>query len=328
LPRTATPPRPRWLVKRLPAHAESPVPGLLDDLRLATVCRSAKCPNLAECWARKTATLMILGTRCTRDCGFCAVGHGEPAPVDPGEPARVAEAAKRLGLGYVVVTSVTRDDLPDGGAAHFAATVRAIHGNDARAEVLVPDFAGDIDSVHTVCEAAPEVFGHNIETVPRLYPTVRPGADYARSLSVLEAAARFGEADGVNDNETNRDTQDEQDTDAPSCESCASLLSAVAVAKSGLMLGLGETREEVEAVMRDLRAAGVGILTLGQYLRPGPSRVPVAEYVEPGRFDEYARVARELGFAAVAAGPFVRSSYRAEELFMTATLGDPPASHR
>ncbi|MHC4503349.1 MAG: radical SAM protein, partial [Planctomycetota bacterium] len=132
--------RPKWLVKRLPAHAGSPVPGLLDDLKLATVCRSAKCPNLAECWARKTATLMILGARCTRDCGFCAVTHGEPAPVDPGEPARVAEAARRLGLGYVVVTSVTRDDLPDGGAAHFAATVRAIHGNGARAEVLVPDF--------------------------------------------------------------------------------------------------------------------------------------------------------------------------------------------
>lgn len=293
--------RPHWLVKRLPAHAESPVPGLLDDLKLATVCRSAKCPNLAECYGRKTATFMVLGTRCTRGCGFCAVGHGEPAPVDPDEPARVAEAARRLGLGYVVVTSVTRDDLPDGGAAHFAATVRAIHGNDARAEVLVPDFAGDVDAVRTVCEAGPEVFGHNIETVPRLYPAVRPGADYARSLSVLEAAARFGEA-GANDSPT--------------------------MTKSGLMLGLGETCEEVEAVMLDLRAAGVAALTLGQYLRPGPSRVPVAEYVEPGRFDEYARLARELGFAAVAAGPFVRSSYRAEELFVTAMLGDPPASHR
>ena len=294
MPRTATPPRPQWLVKRLPSHAESPVQGLLDDLRLATVCRSAKCPNLSECWARKTATLMILGTRCTRDCGFCAVAHGEPEPPDPDEPARVAEAAKRLGLGYVVVTSVTRDDLPDGGAAHFAATVRAIHGSDARAEVLVPDFAGDADSVRTVCEAAPEVFGHNLETVPRLYPTVRPGADYARSLAVLESAARFGEAD--------------------------------AVAKSGLMLGLGETREEVIAVMSDLYGVGCRLLTLGQYLQPGPSRVPVAEYVEPGRFDGYARLARALGFAAVAAGPFVRSSYRAEKLW-TAVLTTETQRH-
>ncbi len=198
------PARPRWLVKRLPARVETPVPGLLEDLHLNTVCRSAKCPNLSECWAKRTATFMILGETCTRDCRFCAVAHastglgtgGKPEPVSETEPARVAEAAKRLGLRFVVVTSVTRDDLPDGGAAQFAATVRAIHGTGAKAEVLVPDFKGRASDVHTVIDSAPEVFGHNVETVPRLYETVRPGADYARSLRVLEEAASRGQDGG------------------------------------------------------------------------------------------------------------------------------------
>ncbi len=289
------PARPRWLVKRLPARFETPVPGLLEDLHLNTVCRSARCPNLSECWAKRTATFMILGETCTRDCRFCAITHastglgtgGKPEPVSETEPARVAEAARRLGLRFVVVTSVTRDDLPDGGAAQFAATVRAIHETGAKAEVLVPDFNGRASDVHTVIDSAPEVFGHNVETVPRLYPTVRPGADYARSLRVLEEAAAYGKERSV--------------------------------VKSGLMLGLGETTEEVEEVMRDLASAGVRVLTLGQYLSPDSTRLPVAEYIAPERFDEYAARARALGFAGVSAGPFVRSSYEAAEVWRTAT---------
>ena len=277
---------PPWLVKRLPTHAETPVHGLLEDLGLNTVCRSAKCPNLSECWAKSTATFMILGKTCTRDCRFCAVTHGTPAPLHPDEPGRVAEAAQRLGLKYVVVTSVTRDDLPDGGAAQFVAAVRAVHETGAKCEVLVPDFGGNPTSVRTVAGAGPEVFGHNVETVPRRYETVRPGAAYERSLRVLEEAAKRARGG-----------------------------SAV---KSGLMLGLGERPEEVERVMRDLVSAGVRILTLGQYLSPDSTRLPVAEYIAPERFDEYAARAREHGFAAVAAGPFVRSSYEAAELWQAA----------
>ncbi len=283
---------PPWLVKRLPVDASSPVPGLLADLDLNTVCRSAKCPNLAECWAGRTATFMIMGDRCTRDCGFCAVSHGPNGLPDSTEPARIAEAARRLELGFVVVTSVTRDDLADGGAAQFAATVRAILDMGARAEVLVPDFGADNDkraaAVRTVMEAEPEVFGHNIETAPRLYRDVRPGADYARSLAVLEEAARFGQSGDR------------------------------AVVKSGIMLGLGERADEVERVLRDLRAAGCEIVTMGQYLRPDETRVPVAEWIRPERFDEYARLAREIGFRSVASGPFVRSSYGAAELWKEA----------
>jgi lipoic acid synthetase len=286
--------RPSWLVKRLPVDASSPVPGLLADLKLNTVCRSAKCPNLSECWAGRTATFMVMGDRCTRDCRFCAVAHGLLGPPDPDEPARVAEAARRLELGFVVVTSVTRDDLEDGGAAHFAATVRAVHDIGAGAEVLVPDFGPDdgtrAAAVRTVMEAGPEVFGHNVETVPRLYRDVRPGADYARSLSVLEEAARFGES-------------------MPRGKHAA--------VKSGMMLGLGERADEVERVLRDLRSAGAEIVTMGQYLRPGATRLPVAEWVEPARFEEYASLAREVGFAGVAAGPFVRSSYKAADLWET-----------
>jgi lipoic acid synthetase len=285
LPEATRAKHPPWLVKRLPVDASSPVPGLLADLDLNTVCRSAKCPNLAECWAGRTATFMIMGDRCTRDCAFCAVANGPNEPPDSTEPARIAEAARRLELGFVVVTSVTRDDLADGGAAHFASTVRAIHDMGAHAEVLVPDFAGDSAAVHTVMASRPEVFGHNVETVPRLYRDVRSGGDYARSLAVLEEAARF-------------------------CQS--GVHSAV---KSGLMLGLGERTDEVEQVLRDVRAAGAEIVTMGQYLQPDATRAPVAEWIRPERFDEYATLAREIGFRGVASGPFVRSSYGAAELW-------------
>ena len=285
-------PRPAWLTRRVRAvcapegsdRRSSPVQELLDGLRVNTVCRSAKCPNIAECHGRRTATFMVLGDRCTRDCRFCAVAHGRPAPPEADEPSRVAEAARRLGLEHAVVTSVTRDDLPDGGAEHFAATVRAIRGHAcARAEVLVPDFQGRAWCVRTVVESGCEVFAHNVETVPRLYETVRPGAGYERSLAVLAQAAHAG--------------------------------GGRLVVKSGLMVGLGEEAREVEAVMRDLLSAGCRMLTLGQYLSPGAAHVPVSEYVTPERFAEYAAFARRMGFAAVAAGPFVRSSYRASEMW-------------
>jgi lipoic acid synthetase len=276
--------RPPWLVKRLPVSTASPVPALLRDLGLKTVCRSAKCPNLGECWARGTATFMILGEECTRRCRFCAVGRGTPRPPDLREPARLAEAVRRLGLKFVVVTSVTRDDLDDGGASHFVATVEAVRCETAaRLEVLVPDFRGSAGAVERVAASGCDVFAHNLETVPRLYPKVRPGADYERSLAVLRRAAR-----------------------------CAAGRVAV---KSSVIVGLGERRDEVVRTLEDMRRAGCDAVTLGQYLRPGPSQVQVAEYVEPSRFDEYAEEARRIGFVAVASGPFVRSSYLAEQLY-------------
>ncbi|MCS7315165.1 MAG: lipoyl synthase [Bryobacterales bacterium] len=251
---------------------------------LHTVCEAARCPNIHECFHRGTATFMILGDRCTRGCGFCAVAKARhPPPPDPCEPARVAEMARQMGLRHVVVTSVNRDDLPDGGAAHFAATIaeirKALPG--ATVEVLTPDFRGDLDAVETVLAAGPDVFNHNVETVPRLYPRVRPQARYERSLAVLAFAGRRPRAPLV---------------------------------KSGLMVGLGETPEEVRAVMRDLRQAGVAILTVGQYLQPTLRNLPVVEYVPPERFEEYRRSGLELGFRAVFSGPFVRSSYMAERL--------------
>ena len=256
---------------------------MLDELGLNTVCRSAKCPNRGECYASGTATFMVLGTECTRNCRFCAVAPANPSAVDPGEPERVAEAAERMGLSHVVVTMVSRDDLPDGGAAHIVATIEALRERvpGSSVEVLVSDFGGDEDAIRVVAQARPDVFNHNVETVPRLYPTVRPQADYQRSLRVL---ARAKEA-------------------APGLPT-----------KSGLMVGLGEKPDEVEAVMRDLRAAGVDIVTIGQYLRPSAAHLEVTEYVAPGTFDRYAATARALGFAGVASAPFVRSSYHAGEL--------------
>jgi lipoic acid synthetase len=246
---------------------------ILDSLRLNTVCRSAKCPNRGECYASGTATFLIMGAYCTRGCRFC----------DADEPRRVAEAAARMGLRHVVVTTVTRDDLPDGGAAHFVEVIERLRSAvpRGRIEVLTSDFAGNMAAVDAVAAARPDVFNHNVETVPRLYPEVRPAADYGGSLSVL---ARVRETDG----------------DIPT--------------KSGLMVGLGESFDEVVGVLHDLRRAGVGIVTIGQYLRPSAAHLPVTRFVEPTEFDQYAEVANALGFSAVASAPFVRSSYRAAEV--------------
>lgn len=274
---------PPWLKKRLPAPARTePVARLLDELGLNTVCTEARCPNRGECYACGTATFMILGNICTRRCTFCAVRGGAPLPQDPDEARRVAEAALRLGLRHVVVTSVTRDDLPDGGSSHFAAVIRALHEQTpASIEVLTPDFEGRRADVDRVLDAAPEVFNHNVETVPRLYPEVRPQADYARSLHVLRMAAEHPSG---------------------------------AVTKSGLMLGLGERQDEVLAVLGDLRGAGCRAVTLGQYLAPSAAHHAVAEFVSPECFEDYRRRALAMGFEAVASGPFVRSSYGAAEL--------------
>jgi len=273
---------PVWLKKGVPAGGVK-VRSILDELGLATVCTSARCPNRAECFDRKTATFMILGTRCTRNCRFCAVDSARPELVRPDEPEAVAEAADRLGLRHVVITSVTRDDLPDGGSGHFARTIAAVRERmpDSAIEVLAPDFRGEASPIDTVLDAQPDVFNHNIETVPRLYATVRPQADYRRSLAVLARAAARGDA-GV---------------------------------KSGLMVGLGETHDEVLDVMRLLRAAGCRILTIGQYLSPTDAHLPVERFVEPSEFDAWRVAGQDMGFDAVAAGPFVRSSYRANEVF-------------
>jgi lipoic acid synthetase len=285
---------PPWLVKRLPAggaERSAQVGALLDSLRMNTVCRSADCPNLGECFARGTATFLILGPNCTRRCRFCAVDKSAPpAPVDPEEPERLAEAARRLGLGHVVITSVTRDDLPDGGAAQFAAAIRATRAAlpDSTVEVLVPDFLGSEAALRTVLDAEPDVLNHNVETVPRLYPEVRPGADYRRSLELLAAAKR---------------------------------MSPRALVKSGLMVGLGERPEEVRAVLGDMAAAGVGAVTVGQYLAPSSAHHPVVEHVRPERFEEYAREARALGIGVAACGPWVRSSYMADRALADARGG-------
>ncbi len=275
---------PPWLKQRLPAGEEvARVRGLLRDQGLNTICENARCPNLGECYSRRTATFLILGDVCTRNCRFCAVKTGTPPPPDPEEPARLCRTVKEMGLRYVVVTSVTRDDLADGGAGHFRRVVEALRAMDAgiRIELLVPDFRGEADAVAEVMRSSPDVFGHNLETVVRLYPEVRPGADYRRSLSVLRSARESGKA---------------------------------ALIKSGLMLGLGEREEEVGEALRDLCGAGCEALTLGQYLQPAAGKIPVAEFIPPEKFEEYGRRARALGFRYVFSGPLVRSSYRAEEM--------------
>lgn len=278
---------PEWLIPAVRKRPHLAALGReLAEMGVHTVCQSARCPNLGECFARGTATFMIMGEVCTRNCGFCAVNHGSPAALEAEEPGRVAEAASWLGLKHVVVTSVTRDDLPDGGAAHFAATIAAIREKlpEATVEVLVPDFNGDEEALGTVLAAGPEVLNHNVETAPRLYPRVRPQADYERSLGLLR---RAGE------------------------------MRSEAVTKSGLMVGLGESEEEVLAVLGDLRGAGVGAVTIGQYLQPTRRHLPVAAYIEPSRFDDYAAAAREMGFDHVLSGPLVRSSYHAEKLMQS-----------
>jgi len=283
--------KPEWLrVGLTTAPVYRDLRGMLKELRLHTVCEEARCPNIGECWGNGTMTIMILGGVCTRACQFCAVDTGNPRGwVDPDEPDHVAEAVRRLRLGYVVLTSVDRDDLPDGGAAHFAAVVRAMKAArpDVRAETLTPDFRGDTAAVETVIDSGLDVFAHNLETVRRTTPAVRdPRATYDQSLAVLSHARTYADA-----------TRPE------------------VLVKSSLMLGLGETDAEIRESMGDLRGAGVDILTLGQYLRPTRSHLPVDRYVTPEQFDAYRRMGQEAGFREVFSGPLVRSSYRAEQVF-------------
>lgn len=273
---------PRWLV--LPAmdlKAVARMEKRLADLQLATVCQSAHCPNLGECFAKGTATFMIMGTRCTRRCRFCAVDKGSPAPLDADEPRRIATAVHRMGVTHAVITSVTRDDLPDGGAGHFVKTIQHIRKRcpGLSVEVLVPDLNGAVQALDWVCGARPDVFNHNIETVPRLYTRIRPMAEYRRSLGVLSYAAEKG-----------------------------------LMTKSGLMLGLGEKEGDIRHVLHDLKKAGCMLLTIGQYLAPSKDHAPVARYVPPAEFEMWAETARDMGFISVASGPLVRSSYHAGQM--------------
>ncbi len=276
--------KPEWLkVKILAGKEKNEVEGLLKRLTLHTVCEEARCPNLMECFSRKTATFMILGKYCTRHCTFCNVQTGQPLPPETDEPQRVARAAVELGLKHVVVTSVTRDDLPDGGAEHFAAVVREIRNLNCEAtvEVLIPDFKGNYEALRTVVKAKPDIINHNVETVPRLYSVVRPEANYQRSLELLATVKRI-------------------DQEIPT--------------KSGIMLGLGEKRAEIIDVLKDLRKVGCDLLTIGQYLAPSAKHHPVVEYLSPDIFAEYKKIGEDLGFHYVAAGPLVRSSYKAAQV--------------
>lgn len=273
---------PPWLKKRLVLSPNvSYVKDLLRGTGVKTVCEESLCPNVTECYSKKFLTFLILGKACSRACGFCSVEKGAPEPVDPEEIEGMLRIIERLGLRYVIITSVTRDDLEDGGSGHFADVVRVVKRCFAGIviEVLTPDFNADAGSIAKVMDASPDVFGHNIETVRRLYPQARTGADYDRSLEVLRLARRAGRS----------------------------------LIKSGMMLGLGETIREVIETMRDLKAAGCDALTIGQYLRPTSAHMDVKRYVAPSEFGEYARLGEDMGFAHVAAGPFVRSSYMAEE---------------
>ncbi len=275
---------PRWLKRNVPlGNANHFTARLLEELRLETVCDNAKCPNRMECYSQKTATFMVLGNVCTRPCGFCAVDKGRTQAVEADEPQRLAEASRRLGLRHVVITSVTRDDLPDGGAEHFYQCVLAVReATGAAIEVLTPDFLGKPGAIERVVAAAPEVFNHNTETVPRLYRQVRGRkSDYRWTLELLARVKRLNPAIKT---------------------------------KSGLMLGLGETRDELLDVLADLRGVGCDLLTLGQYLQPSPEHLPVERYVPPEEFEELGQRARQLGFQQVASGPFVRSSYHARDM--------------
>jgi len=285
-------PRPEWLKVRVHDNETSRgIAKLLEDKRLNTVCQEARCPNIFECWGvEKTATFMLMGDVCTRRCGFCAVAQGAGKPLDPGEPRRVAEAVKALGVAHAVVTSVNRDELPDGGAAHFAATVREIRAlaPGVTVELLIPDLLGSEEALGTVLFARPEVLNHNVETVPRLYRRVRPDAIYARSLELLRRAAK---------------NRDEEKTSMK--------------VKSGVMAGLGETREELRATLRDIRSCGVDVVTVGQYLQPHARRLPIERYYTPQEFEEIRREGEEMGFARVESGPLVRSSYHARRALAT-----------
>ena len=279
---------PEWIrQKRIRLSELHEVKRLMRAHSLSTVCEEARCPNRGECFSRGTATFLLLGDVCTRRCGFCDIAGGRPRPVDPLEPQRVAEAARQMRLGFVVLTSVNRDDLPDGGASHFARAIAALRrlSPTPGIEVLTPDFLGRFCSLRTVIEARPDVFNHNVETVPRLYARVRPGARLDRSLGLLAAAKTLDPA---------------------------------ITTKSGFMLGLGERGEEVLELLAGLREAGVDIVTIGQYLRPSRENLPVEEYVAPELFEAYRDAGKKLGFRHVFAGPFVRSSYRAEEALLQA----------
>jgi lipoyl synthase len=283
--------KPAWLKVRLPSHGDFfRVAEILKAGRLHTICQSARCPNIGECWERRTATFLILGDTCTRNCGFCAVTQGTPQPPDPDEPARVAQAVASLGLAHAVITSVTRDDLPDGGAAHFAAVIGAIRAGSAntRIEALIPDFGGDGAALDTVLEARPDVLNHNLETTESLYPAIRrPRENYRRSLGVLAAAKARG-----------------------------------ALTKSGLMIGLGESEAGILQTFADLRRAGCDLLTVGQYLQPTAAHPPVAKYWTPAEFEALAAAARRAGFREVVSGPLVRSSYEAGRLYETVRTKD------
>lgn len=278
--------KPAWLKKSLPKGGDyQRVRQLLSSANLHTVCQEANCPNMFECFSKDTSTFMILGSHCTRNCMFCNVTCGSPLPVDVDEPMRVAKAALALNLKYVVVTSVTRDDLEDGGASHFAATICAIKSilsDNARVEVLIPDFQGNPDALKTVVCAKPDVLNHNIETVPSLYPVVRPEADYGQSLALLQKVKTIDPLMPV---------------------------------KSGIMVGLGETVDELEKTMADLFDHGCDIITIGQYLQPTSIHLDVKKYYSPEAFECLEKTARKIGFKKVAAGPFVRSSYQAQDLF-------------
>jgi lipoyl synthase len=278
-------PKPPWLKRRFPSGpVYEQVRNLLKEVHLHTVCQEARCPNMWECFSHKTATFLILGDRCTRNCGFCAVAHGTSMGLDTEEPSRVAKAVEQMALQYVVITSVTRDDLPDGGAGVFAETIRHIRQQvpGTHIEVLTPDFLGNTDAIKKVIFAKPDVFNHNIETVPRLYPIVRPQADYQRSLKVLEIAKEI-------------------DPDI--------------ITKSGIMVGLGETETEVIRTFQDLLDVGCNFLTIGQYLQPTKQHLPVKRFVPPEEFQKLKEKSLEMGFDEVASGPFVRSSYHAKDLF-------------
>lgn len=276
-------PKPEWLRVRAPGSPSYlRLKGLMRDLGLHTVCEEAHCPNIGECWHHGTATFMILGDVCTRACAYCAVSHGRPAPADFAEPARVADAIATLGLNYVVITSVDRDDLPDGGASIFAATIRETRARLAscRIEVLIPDFQGNDAALRAVLDAHPDILNHNVETVPRLYRMARSGGRYRRTLELLDRSRRYA-------------------PDIPT--------------KTGLMVGLGEEHDELIATLRDLRDAGCEILTIGQYLRPSPAHAPMVRYYHPEEFRELKQIAVDLGFVHVESGPLVRSSYHAHE---------------
>jgi lipoic acid synthetase len=278
--------KPSWLRRRLPTGPEyEQVRRLIKSSRLHTVCQEAACPNQFECFSNRTATFLIMGSRCTRNCRFCNIEDGGELPeLDSGEPARVADAVLQMNLHYVVVTSVTRDDLADGGAGHFAATIAEIRRRrtDARVEILIPDFKGDAAALRTVLQARPDVLNHNIETVRRLYPQVRPQADYDRSLQLLKTASGYTPSIPV---------------------------------KSGLMLGLGESDQEIDQTLKDLFRSGCRLITIGQYLQPSRQHLPVQRFVTPDEFAQLGQKAREIGFDQVSSSPFVRSSYHACEMY-------------